>query len=188
MFDRFTDRSRTIMTLANQASLRQGHDTIGAEAVLLGILEEGSGVAAHTLRTLGVDLNALRVEVEHAVTAQSPTVTGKLAPNHDTQKIIEHAIQESLQRGDNYVGTEHLLLGLLRKDRPAARLLIARGVTLESARETVANILSTSPKPEERAAPRVPQAGGVDLSIMIRVVIPTAIVITTAVVLWWFLR
>src|ERR1700743_974686 len=143
MYERFTDRARKVMQLANQEAQRFNHEYIGNEHILLGLVKEGSGVAANVLKNLDVDLRKIRVEVEKIVQAGPDMVTmGKLPQTPRAKKVIEYAIEEARNLGHNYVGTEHLLLGLLReKDGVAAQVLMNLGLKLEEVREEVLNLL-----------------------------------------------
>ncbi|MCC6952396.1 MAG: ATP-dependent Clp protease ATP-binding subunit [Phycisphaerales bacterium] len=152
MFERFTDRARKVMALANQEAQRLNHEYIGTEHVLLGLVKEGSGVGANVLRNLDVDLRRVRLEVEKLVKAGSEMVTlGRLPQTPRAKKVIEYAIEEARNLNHNYVGTEHLLLGLLREhDGVAAQVLINLGLKLEDVREEVLNLLGASSSGEQR--------------------------------------
>jgi ATP-dependent Clp protease ATP-binding subunit ClpC len=143
MFERFTDRARKVMALANQEAQRFGHEWIGTEHILLGIVKEGSGVAANVLKNLDVDIKKLRLEIEKLVKSGADTVTmGKLPQTPKAKKVIEYAIEEARALNHNYVGTEHLLLGLLREtDGVAAQVLMNLGLRLEDVRQEVLNLL-----------------------------------------------
>jgi ATP-dependent Clp protease ATP-binding subunit ClpC len=143
MFERFTDRARKVMQLANQEAQRFNHEYIGTEHILLGLVKEGSGVAANVLRNLDVDLRKVRQEVERLVQSGTEMVTmGKLPYTPRAKKVIEYAIEEARNLNHNYVGTEHLLLGLLREEEGvAAQVLRNLGLRLEEVREEVLNLL-----------------------------------------------
>ncbi|MBN8598493.1 MAG: ATP-dependent Clp protease ATP-binding subunit [Planctomycetes bacterium] len=143
MFERFTDRARKVMALANQEAQRFNHEYIGTEHILLGLVKEGSGVGANVLKNLDVDLRKVRLEVEKLVKAGPEMVTmGKLPQTPRAKKVIEYAIEEARNLNHNYVGTEHLLLGLLREhDGVAAQVLMNLGLKLEEVREEVLNLL-----------------------------------------------
>ena len=143
MFERFTDRARKVMALANQEAQRFNHEYIGTEHILLGLVKEGSGVGANVLKNLGVDLRRVRLEVEKLVRSGPDMVTmGKLPQTPRAKKVIEYAIEEARNLNHNYVGTEHLLLGLLReKDGVAAQVLMNLGLNLEQVREEVLHLL-----------------------------------------------
>jgi ATP-dependent Clp protease ATP-binding subunit ClpC len=146
MFERFTDRARKVMALANQEAQRLNHEYIGTEHILLGLVKEGSGVGANVLRNLDVDLRKVRLEVEKLVKAGPEMVTmGKLPQTPRAKKVIEYAIEEARNLNHNYVGTEHLLLGLLREhDGVAAQVLMNLNLKLEEVREEVLNLLGAS--------------------------------------------
>ena len=158
MFERFTDRARKVMALANQEAQRFNHEYIGTEHILLGLVKEGSGVGANVLKNLDVDLRKVRLEVEKLVKSGPDMVTmGKLPQTPRAKKVIEYAIEEARSLNHNYVGTEHLLLGLLREqDGVAAQVLMNLGLKLEDVREEVLNLLGAGLEGEE--AP--PHGGG----------------------------
>ena len=143
MFERLTDRARKVMALANQEAQRFNHEYIGTEHILLGLVKEGSGVGANVLKHLGIDLRKVRLEVEKLVKSGPDMVTmGKLPQTPRAKKVIEYAIEEARSLNHNYVGTEHLLLGLLREqDGVAAQVLMNLGLKLEEVREEVLNLL-----------------------------------------------
>jgi ATP-dependent Clp protease ATP-binding subunit ClpC len=145
MFERFTDRARKVMQLANQEAQRFNHEYIGTEHVLLGLVKEGSGVAANVLKNLDIDLRKIRLEVErivqHGPGGDSATL-GRLPHTPRAKKVIEYSIEEARNLNHNYVGTEHLLLGLLREQEGvAAQVLMNLGLKLEDVREEVLNLL-----------------------------------------------
>ena len=143
MFERFTDRARKVMALANQEAQRFNHEYIGTEHILLGLVKEGSGVGANVLKNLDVDIKKLRLEVEKLVKSGPDMVTmGKLPHTPRAKKVIECAIEEARSLNHNYIGTEHLLLGLLREtEGVAAQVLMSMGLKLEDIRQEVLNIL-----------------------------------------------
>jgi ATP-dependent Clp protease ATP-binding subunit ClpC len=153
MFERFTDRARKVMALANQEAQRFNHEYIGTEHILLGLVKEGSGVGANVLKNLDVDLRKVRLEVEKLVKSGPEMVTmGKLPQTPRAKKVIEYAIEEARNLNHNYVGTEHLLLGLLREhDGVAAQVLMNLGLKLEEVREEVLNLLGAGVENEEPA-------------------------------------
>ncbi len=150
MFERFTDRARKVMALANQEAQRFNHEYIGTEHILLGLVKEGSGVGANVLKNLEVDLRKVRLEVEKLVKAGPEMVTmGKLPQTPRAKKVIEYAIEEARNLNHNYVGTEHLLLGLLREhDGVAAQVLMNLNLKLEDVREEVLNLLGAGAEGE----------------------------------------
>ena len=143
MYERFTDRARKVMQLANQEAQRFNHEYIGTEHILLGLVKEGSGVAANVLKNLEVDLRKIRLEVEKIVQSGPDMVTmGKLPQTPRAKKVIEYAMEEARNLNHNYVGTEHLLLGLIREQEGvAAQVLMNLGLKLEDVREEVLSLL-----------------------------------------------
>ncbi len=161
MFERFTDRARKVMALANQEAQRLNHEYIGTEHILLGLVKEGSGVGATVLKQLDVDLRKVRLEVEKLVKSGPDMVTmGRLPQTPRAKKVIEYAIEEARNLGHNYVGTEHLLLGLLREqDGVAAQVLMNLGLKLEEVRQEVLNLLGASGSEDKPQAGNVSSAG-----------------------------
>src|SRR5690349_17779065 len=161
MFERFTDRARKVMALANQEAQRFNHEYIGTEHILLGLVKEGSGVGANVLKNLEVDLRKVRMEVEKLVKSGPDMVTmGKLPQTPRAKKVIEYAIEEARNLNHNYVGTEHLLLGLLREhDGVAAQVLMNLNLKLEEVREEVLNLLGAGVETEEPAQEKQGQKG-----------------------------
>jgi len=162
MFERFTDRARKVMALANQEAQRFNHEYIGTEHILLGLVKEGSGVGANVLKNLGVDLRKVRLEVEKLVHSGPDMVTmGKLPQTPRAKKVIEYAIEEARNLNHNYVGTEHLLLGLLREhDGVAAQVLMNLGLKLEEVREEVLNLLGAGMDKEDGEPAGASSSGG----------------------------
>ncbi len=161
MFERFTDRARKVMALANQEAQRFNHEYIGTEHILLGLVKEGSGVGANVLKNLNVDLRRVRLEVERLVKSGPEMVTmGKLPQTPRAKRVIEYAIEEARNLNHNYVGTEHLLLGLLREqDGVAAQVLMNLGLRLEDVREEVLNLLGAGVESEEATSMSGPPEG-----------------------------
>jgi ATP-dependent Clp protease ATP-binding subunit ClpC len=159
MFERLTDRARKVMALANQEAQRFNHEYIGTEHILLGLVKEGSGVGANVLKNLDIDLRKVRLEVEKLVKSGPEMVTmGKLPQTPRAKKVIEYAIEEARNLNHNYVGTEHLLLGLLREqDGVAAQVLMNLGLKLEEVREEVLNLLGAGVENEGEQTPQEPQ-------------------------------
>jgi ATP-dependent Clp protease ATP-binding subunit ClpC len=151
MYERFTDRARKVMQLANQEAQRFNHEYIGTEHILLGLVKEGSGVAANVLKNLDVDLRKIRLEVEKIVQSGPDMVTmGKLPQTPRAKKVIEYSMEEARNLNHNYVGTEHILLGLLREQEGvAAQVLMNLGLKLEEVREEVLNLLGHGMEPSE---------------------------------------
>ncbi len=146
MFERFTDRARMVMALANQEAQRFNHEYIGTEHVLLGLVKEGSGVGANVLKNRGVDLSKVRAEVEklEKLVKKGPQEVSKskLPQSTRAKKVIDYAIEEARNLNHNYVGTEHLLLGLLReREGVAGQVLINLGLELDQVRDEVLQLL-----------------------------------------------
>ena len=164
MYERFTDRARKVMQLANQEAQRFNHEYIGTEHILLGLVKEGSGVAANVLKNLDVDLRKIRLEVERIVqpgAGGDQVVMGRLPHTPRAKKVIEYSIEEARNLNHNYVGTEHLLLGLLREQEGvAAQVLMNLGLKLEDVREEVLNLLGHNPMPNENDAGSGGTSGG----------------------------
>lgn len=155
MFERFTDRARKIMSLANMESQRMSHDHIDAAHILLGMAKEESGVGANVLKNLGVDLRTLRVAVEkHLPFGPAAVTMGKLPNSEMAKKVIEEAILASRGLGHNYVGTEHLLLGLCAVEGTVARTVLDElGVSVDKAKaETLVLIGSADSETREALA------------------------------------
>jgi len=150
MYERFTDRARKVMQLANQEAQRFNHEYIGTEHILLGLIKEGSGVAANVLKNLDIDLRKIRLEVEKLVQSGPDMVTmGKLPQTPRAKKVIEYSMEEARNLNHNYVGTEHILLGLLREQEGvAAQVLMNLGLKLEEVRDEVLNLLGHGEGPE----------------------------------------
>ncbi len=167
MYERFTDRARKVMQLANQEAQRFNHEYIGTEHILLGLIKEGSGVAANVLKNLDVDLRKIRLEVEKLVQSGPDMVTmGKLPQTPRAKKVIEYSMEEARNLNHNYVGTEHILLGLLREQEGvAAQVLMNLGLKLEEVREEVLNLLGHGMEGAEGSErpgglPGAPSGGG----------------------------
>ena len=151
MFDRFTDRAKKVMNLARQEAQRFNHEYLGTEHVLLGLVQEGSGVAANVLKNMGVDLSRIRAEVEKLVKSGPSMVTmGQLPFTPRAKKVLELSMEEAHNLGHNYIGTEHLLLGLIKENEGiAAKVLTNLGVKLEDVREEVLEFLGADPTEDE---------------------------------------
>src|SRR5207244_97384 len=158
MYERFTDRARKVMLLAKQETQRFNHEYIGTEHILLGLVKEGSGVAANVLKNLDIDLRKIRLEIEKIVQhgpGGEQVVMGRLPHTPRAKKIIEYAIEEARLLRHNYVGTEHLLLGLLREEESvASEVLRSLGLKLEDVREEVLNLLGHN-LPDEKPVVRL---------------------------------
>jgi len=159
MFDKFTERARKVMSLARREAQRLHHEYIGTEHILLGLVLEGQGVAANVLKSMQIDLDRLRREVEKIVKpgpAAEPSVQIPFTPR--AKKVVELALEEATTLNHNYIGTEHLLLALLREQEGiAAHVLRSLGVKLEDVREEVIEFLGGPSEQEEEADEEQPQ-------------------------------
>jgi ATP-dependent Clp protease ATP-binding subunit ClpC len=146
MFDRFTDRAKKVMSFARQEAMKFNHEYIGTEHILLGLVQEGSGVAANVLKNMTVDLEKIRHEVEKIVkTGPSMVTMGQLPFTPRAKKVLELSLEEASQLSHNYIGTEHLLLGLIRENEGiAAQVLMNLGVKLDDVRDEVLEFLGAS--------------------------------------------
>ena len=175
-FDKFTERARRVLTLAQEEALRFNHNYIGTEHLLLGLVREGEGVAAKVLANLGVELNKVRSAVEFIIGRGDRAVMGEIGLTPRAKKVIELAVDEARRLGHHYIGTEHLLLGLVREGEGiAAGVLESLGVSLDKVRAEVTRILSQSmpqggPQGSARAATRTPTVDqlGIDLTAAAR--------------------
>ncbi|MGR3309803.1 MAG: ATP-dependent Clp protease ATP-binding subunit [Candidatus Brocadiales bacterium] len=149
MFDRFTDRARKVMTLAREEARKFNHEYIGTEHILLGLVKEGSGVAANVLQNLDIALKKIRIEIEKIVQTGPDLVSvGQLPFTPRVKKVLEYAMDEARNFNHNYIGTEHILLGLLREQEGvAAQVLLNLGVKLEDVREEVISVLGAEGAP-----------------------------------------
>ncbi len=144
-FDKFTERARRVLTLAQEEAHRFNHNYIGTEHILLGLVREGDGVAAKVLSNLGVELNKVRSAVEFIIGRGDRTVLGEIGLTPRAKKVIELAVDEARRLGHSYIGTEHLLLGLVREGEGiAAGVLESLGVNIERVRAETTRILSQS--------------------------------------------
>ncbi len=144
-FDKFTDRARKVLTLAQEEATRFNHNYIGTEHLLLGLVHEGEGVAAKILSNLGVELNRVRSAVEFMIGRGDRMLVGEIGLTPRAKKVIELAVDEARQLGHHYIGTEHLLLGLIREgEGVAAKVLDSFGVNLEKVRTQTIQVLSQS--------------------------------------------
>jgi ATP-dependent Clp protease ATP-binding subunit ClpA len=144
MFERFTDKARHVVVLAQEEARLLRHDYIGTEHLLLGLIHEGNGVAARALEALGIDLATVRRHVEELVgQGSAESQRAKHIPfTPQAKKVLQLALREAVQLGHNYIGTEHILLGLIREDDgPAAQVLARLGADLDGVRTEVARLL-----------------------------------------------
>ena len=144
MYERFTDRARKVMLFANYEALRFSHDYVGTEHILLALVKEGAGVAAHALEKCGLDLRKVRLEVEKLVVSGPELVIPRELPQTPrAKKVIEYAIAEARNFGHGHVGTEHLLLGLLRESEgTAAQVLMNLGLRLDTLHQEILTLLA----------------------------------------------
>ncbi|HJM89478.1 MAG TPA: ATP-dependent Clp protease ATP-binding subunit [Dehalococcoidia bacterium] len=176
-FDKFTERARRVLTLAQEEAQRFNHNYIGTEHLLLGLVREGDGVAAKVLSNLGVELNKVRSAVEFIIGRGDKQSSGEIGLTPRAKKVIELAVDEARRLGHSYIGTEHLLLGLVREGEGiAAGVLESLGVNLERVRgETTRILAQTQPQQQQTAAAGQRQARtptldqlGTDLTAMAR--------------------
>ncbi|MFW6162862.1 MAG: ATP-dependent Clp protease ATP-binding subunit, partial [Planctomycetota bacterium] len=156
MFDRFTERARKVMSLARLEAQRFYHDYVGTEHILLALVKEGTGVAAVVLKKMGVDLKSIRDEIERTVERgpQPVSQNQQLPYTPRAKKVLELSLEEARNLGHHYIGTEHLLLGLLREhDGYAAQALMNLGLKLEDVREEVHNFLGSEFQPDTQERP-----------------------------------
>jgi ATP-dependent Clp protease ATP-binding subunit ClpA len=145
MFERFTDRARRVVVLALEEARRLNHDDLGTEHLLLGLTREGQGVAAEALESLGIRLEAIRSQVEEVIGRGQRAPTGHIPFTPRAKKVLELSLREAKQLGHDYVGTEHLLLGLVREgEGVAAQVLVKLGAELSRVRQQVIQLLSVS--------------------------------------------
>jgi hypothetical protein len=142
MFERFSDRARHVVVLAQDEARRLDHTWIGTEHLLLGLILEGEGVAAKALKSLGISLDSVRQQVEEIIGRGQEAPSGHIPFTPRTKKVLELALRESQQLGHNYIGTEHILLGLIREgDGVAAQVLVNLGADLNRVRQQVIQLL-----------------------------------------------
>ena len=143
MFERFTDRARRVVVLAQEEARMLNHNYIGTEHILLGLIHEGEGVAAKSLESLGISLEAVRSQVEEIIGQGQQAPSGHIPFTPRAKKVLELSLREALQLGHNYIGTEHILLGLIREgDGVAAQVLVKLGADLNRVRQQVIQLLS----------------------------------------------
>ena len=143
MFERFTDRARRVVVLAQEEARMLNHNYIGTEHILLGLIHEGEGVAAKALESLGISLGAVREQVQEIIGQGQQAPTGHIPFTPRAKKVLELSLREALQLGHNYIGTEHILLGLIREgEGVAAQVLVKLGADLNRVRQQVIQLLS----------------------------------------------
>lgn len=143
MIQKFTDRARKVMQMANQEAQRFNHEYIGTEHILLGLVKEGSGLAANVLKNLNIDLRKIRLEVEKLVQSGPDMVMmGKLPQTPRAKKVVDYALEIAIEWEDDHVGTEHILMGLLKEDQGvAAQVLMNLGLNLSDVKAEVFHLL-----------------------------------------------
>jgi ATP-dependent Clp protease ATP-binding subunit ClpC len=156
LFERFTDRARRVVVLAQEEARLLNHNYIGTEHILLGLIHEGEGVAAKALESLGISLEAVRQQVEEIIGQGGSSPSGHIPFTPRAKKVLELSLREALQLGHNYIGTEHILLGLIREgEGVAAQVLVKLGADLSRVRQQVIQLLSgyqgSGPPPGEKA-------------------------------------
>src|SRR5215204_3461378 len=143
MFERFTDRARRVVVLAQEEAKMLNHNYIGTEHILLGLIHEGEGVAAKALESLGISLDAVREQVQEIIGQGQQAPTGHIPFTPRAKKVLELSLREALQLGHNYIGTEHILLGLIREgEGVAAQVLVKLGADLSRVRQQVIQLIS----------------------------------------------
>src|SRR6186997_1236913 len=143
MFERFTDRARRVVVLAQEEARMLNHNYIGTEHILLGLIHEGEGVAAKALESLGISLEAVRSQVEEIIGQGGSSPSGHIPFTPRAKKVLELSLRGALQLGHNYIGTEHILLGLIREgEGVAAQVLVKLGADLSRVRQQVIQLLS----------------------------------------------
>src|ERR1700730_13860067 len=142
MFERFTERARRVVVLAQEEARMLNHNYIGTEHILLGLIREGQGVAGRALESLGISLEAVRQQVEQIIGRGQQAPSGHIPFTPRAKKVLELSLREAQQLGHNYIGTEHILLGLLREGSGvAAQVLVKLGADLNRARQQVVRLL-----------------------------------------------
>jgi ATP-dependent Clp protease ATP-binding subunit ClpC len=167
MFERFTDRARRVVVLAQEEARMLNHNYIGTEHILLGLIHEGEGVAAKGLEALGISLEAVRSQVEEIIGQGQQAPAGHIPFTPRAKKVLELSLREALQLGHNYIGTEHILLGLIREgEGVAAQVLVKLGADLNRVRQQVIQLLSGY-QGKEPAASNGPQEGTPTTSLVL---------------------
>src|SRR5215212_4196821 len=163
MFERFTDRARRVVVLAQEEARLLNHNYIGTEHILLGLIHEGEGVAAKALESLGISLEAVRAQVEEIIGHGGSAPSGHIPFTPRAKKVLELSLREALQLGHNYIGTEHILLGLIREgEGVAAQVLVKLGADLSRVRQQVIQLLSgySGSTPPESGPGKAATGGG----------------------------
>jgi ATP-dependent Clp protease ATP-binding subunit ClpC len=155
VFERFTDRARRVVVFAQEEARMLDHNYIGTEHLLLGLIQEGEGVAARALDAMGISLEDARRDIEEIIGKGEDVPIGHIPFTPRAKKVLELALREALQLGHNYIGTEHILLGLVREgEGVAAQVLQKRGADLARVRETVVELLPGSSESAGRSPRR----------------------------------
>jgi ATP-dependent Clp protease ATP-binding subunit ClpC len=161
MFERFTDRARRVVVLAQEEARLLNHSYIGTEHILLGLIHEGEGVAAKALETLGISLEAVRAQVEEIIGQGGSSPSGHIPFTPRAKKVLELSLREALQLGHNYIGTEHILLGLIREgEGVAAQVLVKLGADLSRVRQQVIQLLSGYQGSQGKSEPSASKESG----------------------------
>lgn len=143
MFEKFTDRARQIVVISQEEARRLGHGYIGTEHILLGLVREGQGIAAKTLESLGIPLDEVREKVEEYIGHTDETVAGRIPFTESAKMVLAQAVTAAVELGHSYIGTEHVLLGLMREEKGVAALALkSMGATLDSVRARVVALLT----------------------------------------------
>ena len=168
MFERFTDRARRVVVLAQEEARMLNHNYIGTEHILLGLIHEGEGVAAKALESLGISLEAVREQVEEIIGQGQQAPSGHIPFTPRAKKVLELSLREALQLGHNYIGTEHILLGLIREgEGVAAQVLVKLGADLNRVRQQVIQLLSGYQGKEPATSGAGPQEGNPSSSLVL---------------------
>jgi ATP-dependent Clp protease ATP-binding subunit ClpC len=168
MFERFTDRARRVVVLAQEEARMLNHNYIGTEHILLGLIHEGEGVAAKALESLGISLEAVRQQVEEIIGQGQQAPSGHIPFTPRAKKVLELSLREALQLGHNYIGTEHILLGLIREgEGVAAQVLVKLGADLNRVRQQVIQLLHGYSGGKEAAASGGPSEAAPSTSLVL---------------------
>ena len=168
MFERFTDRARRVVVLAQEEARMLNHNYIGTEHILLGLIHEGEGVAAKALESLGISLEGVRSQVEEIIGQGQQAPSGHIPFTPRAKKVLELSLREALQLGHNYIGTEHILLGLIREgEGVAAQVLVKLGADLNRVRQQVIQLLSGYQGKEPQASGGGPAEGTPSTSLVL---------------------
>ena len=169
MFERFTDRARRVVVLAQEEARMLNHNYIGTEHILLGLIHEGEGVAAKALESLGISLDAVRQQVEEIIGQGEQVPSGHLPFTPRAKKVLELTRREAEQLGHNYIGTEHILLGLIREgDGVAAQVLVKLGADLNRVRQQVIQMLHGYQGQQPQPGRRPPRDGVSEAEVQAR--------------------